>query len=141
MPFNDRLNPHTLLFTPETDGAASDVWEYSWTFPFSGEIVGFTVANGAAITAGDTNFATVRLSGGSNAIAARSTRVAGTESNPTLGGNLVADTVDDVTLTTTVANKKFTSSTRMNIAKTVGGSGATFTDLCVAVHYMFGHQD
>lgn len=141
MAVTGRLAPFTVLYHYQGLDTAGTDWEHTFMLPFAGEIVGVTVSNGAAITAGDTNYTTVAVKVGSNTVAGRSTRASGTETAPVTGGNISADTPENLTLTTTTANKKFTSSSVLHIVKTHGASGIQLTDFTLAIHYIYGYED
>ena len=141
MAFNDRIAPRMLMYTKQGADTAGTDWEHTFKLPFSGEIVGVQVSNGAAITAGDTDYTTVDVKVGSNSVAARSTRTSGAESAPTTGGNWSADTPENLTLTTTTANRKFTSSDVLHVVKTHGGNGVALTDFTLCIFYIHGYEN
>jgi hypothetical protein len=114
------------------DGAATDVYTlWSCKVPFAIQIVEVTINPGAALTANDTNNATLTL-GKADGAGGASTAVAALTTN-TASGNWVADQFKNVPIT--AANAIVNDGQILTLKKTVAASGVAVPISHITIRY------
>lgn len=121
----NQMNQIMVSIPMPTVALGSPGAEYSlWALPFKGRFLSARLVPSAALTAHDTNYATLTIAIDGTAVAAVSTTTTGT-------GNLVKGTDIAITTTGTGATLEASEKSVLSFAKTEGGSGIAFSGTAV----------
>lgn len=132
---NERLQVRSVLVYLATVAAGTDATLGVWRAPVACEVVGVYLFNDAALTGHATIYTTVALiKQGGNNIASRAIDTVTTD-------NVTADRAWEVTLTTTVADKKLAAGGEVQVTKTDTSTGMAITNATLQIDYIIGYED